>query len=284
MESHAHQGIWGEEFHFLPFVSIMGASTIGAVNASMAMARDGVPGTVGIIFLIAWGIVTCMLLVAGNQLFCRKNLASKLNRTAVARTGSGAVCVLVTLFAVWGTYSAVSSVSGAQARTVVAAPATTPEQTQTTAPLQVMIAKTTGAGSVHYQTSSKPYLAEGELPAPIAPPAGELVSLPEPASIIPSQQDTFGEQDAAEASVASKPSRKITTKRPIRKITKPSGPKTIVATPTKPVTFSTVDSAAAPAPTNQLRDLNNIQSGSNFSGNGSSGCSSKTCLEKDANR
>ncbi len=167
MDSQAQQGIWGDEFHFLPFVSIMGASTIGAVNASMAMARDGVPGSVGIIFLLAWGIVTCMLLVAGNQLFCRKDLARKLNRSSVARTGSGAVFVLVTLFAVYGTYSAVSSVSGAQARSVTASPITPstapsalPAQStvqaaipQAVSPeIQARPPKVSGASSVHYQT------------------------------------------------------------------------------------------------------------------------------------
>ncbi|NNF80261.1 MAG: hypothetical protein HKN05_19750, partial [Rhizobiales bacterium] len=159
MDSQAQQNIWGDEFHFLPFVSIMGASSIGAVNASMAMARDGVPGSVGIIFLLAWGIVTCMLLVAGNQLFCRKDLAQKLNRSSVARTGSGAAFVLVTLFAVYGTYSAVSSVSGAQARAAAATPAqpaAVPANAtvQAAAPsIQPIIApKISGAGSVHYQT------------------------------------------------------------------------------------------------------------------------------------
>lgn len=281
MDSHAHQGIWGDEFHFLPFVSIMGASTIGAVNASMAMARDGVPGTVGIIFLFAWAIVTCMLLVAGNQLFCRKRLASKLNRTAVARTGSGAVCVLVTLFAVWGTYSAVSSVSGAQARTVVAAPSA-PQKPQTRSPLQAVAAKSSGAGSVHYQTSNKPYRATGTLPAPIAPPVQELTSLPKPASIIPSQQNATTTVQDSEATAA--PKRKATKKRRIRKQRKPNQPKSILAKPAKPVSFPTVDSAAAPAPTNQLRDLSNIQSGSNFSGNGNNGCSSKSCRANDLNR
>ncbi len=282
MDSHAQQGIWGDEFHFLPFVSIMGASTIGAVNASMAMARDGVPGTMGIIFLIAWGLVTCMLVVAGNQLFCRKKLAMKLNRTAVARTGSGAVCVLVTLFAVWGTYSAVSSVSGAHARAVVEAPAA-PTKNLPKSPLQASIAKSTGAGSVHFQTSSQPYRPTGALPAPIAPPSSELVALPKPASILPSSLNSANTQETA-ATQQRAPKRKAIKKRRIQKKSKPNAPKSIIAKPVKPVTFSTVDSAAAPGPTRPLQDLNNVQSGSNFSGRGSGGCTSRTCRENDLNR
>ncbi len=282
MDSQAQQGIWGDEFHFLPFVSIMGASTIGAVNASMAMARDGVPGTVGIIFLIAWGLVTCMLLVAGNQLFCRKQLAKKLNRTAIARTGSGALFVLVTLFAVYGTYSAVNSVSGAHARSVVAAP-TVPAVAP--APIQAAAVKASGAGSVHYQTSSQPYKAPGALPAPIAPPADELVRLPKPAPLAPtSLSATTGQNVTAPDTVdrASKPKRKTIKKRRIRKKTNPPA-KNIIAKPAKPVTFSTVDSAAAPAPTRQLQNLTTPQNRSNFSAK-SSGCSGRSCREVDDNR
>ncbi|MCP5080881.1 MAG: hypothetical protein GY948_04210 [Alphaproteobacteria bacterium] len=290
MDSQAQQGIWGDEFHFLPFVSIMGASTIGAVNASMAMARDCVPGSVGIIFLLAWGIVTCMLLVAGNQLFCRKDLARKLNRSSVARTGSGAVFVLVTLFAVYGTYSAVSSVSGAQARTAVvtptqpsAAPVTT--TIQAAAPkIQAIAPKVSGTGSVHYQTSSQPYVSTSRLPAPIAPPAGELVGLPKPASILPLSATAKREQGSSVTKRTAKPKRKAIKKRRNKKNTKPSVAKSIIAKPAKPATFPTVDSAAAPAPTRQLRGLTNVQNGSNFSGKSTGGCTSRTCRENDLNR
>ncbi len=296
MDSQTQQGIWGDEFHFLPFVSIMGASTIGAVNASMAMARDGVPGSVGIIFLLAWGIVTCMLLVAGNQLFCRKGLARKLNRSSVARTGSGAVFVLVTLFAVYGTYSAVSSVSGAHARTVTATPAqpaalpakAAVQATASKSQLLVPAPKSAGAGSTHYQTSSEPYISTSRLPAPIAPPAGDLVGLPKPASILPVGASIDTEQESTTPQAverATKPNRKAIKKRKIRRKSKPSGPKTIVAKPAKPVTFSTVDSAAAPAPDRRLKGLTNVQNGSNFSGSSSGGgCTGRTCRENDTNR
>lgn len=284
MDDQAHHGIWGDEFHFLPFVSIMGASTIGAVNASMAMARDGVPGTVGIIFLIAWGLVTCMLLVAGNQLFCRKQLAKKLNRTAIARTSSGALFVLVTLFAVYGTYSAVSSVSGAHARTVVAAP-DEPKPSTKNKPTEAVTAKATGAGSVHYQTSSVPYRSTGGLPAPIAPPPGELVRLPKPAPLAPTSLSSTEEQNASPSDTverASPPKRKAIKKRRIKKKSKPAA-KSIIAKPAKPVTFSTVDSAAAPAPARQLQSLTTPQAGSNFSSK-SSGCSGASCRALDDNR
>jgi len=290
MDSQAQQGIWGDEFHFLPFVSIMGASTIGAVNASMAMARDGVPGSVGIIFLLAWGIVTCMLLVAGNQLFCRKDLAQKLNRSSVARTGSGAVFVLVTLFAVYGTYSAVSSISGAQARTVAASPAqpaALPVQAavQAAAPKSQAIApKISGASSVHYQTSSQPYVSTSRLPAPVAPPAGALVELPKPASILPLSATAEREQGNSVNQRSTKPKRKAIKKRRIKKNTKPSKAKSIIAKPANPVTFSTVDSAAAPAPTRQLQGLTNVQNRSNFSGKSVGGCTGRTCRENDLNR
>ena len=287
MDSQAHQGIWGDEFHFLPFVSIMGASTIGAVNASMAMARDGVPGSVGIIFLMAWGLVTCMLLVAGNQLFCRKKLAKKLNRTVVARTGSGAAFVLVTLFAVYGTYSVVSSVSGAQARSVVAVP-----EVQSTLPVTASVqpapAKSTGAGSVHYQTSSQPYRPAGALPAPIAPPAGELVQLPKPAPVEPSEITATGGQDPDATALeiapsAQKPLRNAIKRRPAKRKSTPPKSKSIIAKPEKPVTFSTVDSAAAPAPARQLQGETNQRNGSNFSAK-SIGCTGRNCGESDDNR
>lgn len=293
MDNQAQQGIWGDEFHFLPFVSIMGASTIGAANASMAMARDGVPGSVGIIFLLAWGIVTCMLLVAGNQLFCRKELSKKLNRSSISRTGSGAVFVLVTLFAVYGTYSAVSSVSGAHARAVVATPSQ-PSPSPVQAEAQTSLAttqsnapKTNGAGSVHYQTSTQPYVSTSRLPAPIAPPAGDLVGLPKPASILPVGAAVDMEQDRTTSEAvkrSTKPKRKAIKKRKIKKKTKPSRPKTIVAKPAKPVTFSTVDSAAAPAPDRSLKGLTSVQNGSNFSGGSSGGCTGRSCREVDTNR
>ncbi len=287
MDSPAQQGIWGDEFHFLPFVSIMGASTIGAVNASMAMARDGMPGSVGIIFLMAWGLVTCMLLVAGNQLFCRKKLAKTLNRTVVARTGSGAAFVLVTLFAVYGTYTAVSSVSGAQARSVVAVP-----EVQSTLPVTASVqpapSTSTGAGSVHYQTTGQTYRPAGALPAPIAPPIGELARLPKPAATEePSLNATRGQDpDASALEInpnAQAPKRKAIQKRPAKKKTRPAKAKSIIAKPAKPVTFSTVDSASAPAPARQLQGETSQSNGSNFSAK-SIGCSGRNCREVDDNR
>ncbi|MEM1200486.1 MAG: hypothetical protein AAGI06_14380 [Pseudomonadota bacterium] len=288
MDSPAHQGIWGDEFHFLPFVSIMGASTIGAVNASMAMARDGMPGSVGIIFLMAWGLVTCMLLVAGNQLFCRKQLAKKLNRTVIARTGSGAAFVLVTLFAVYGTYSAVSSVSGAQARSVIAVP-----EVQSTLPVTASIQaepapQTGGAGSIHYQTSGQTYQPSGALPAPIAPPIGELARLPKPATLQDSDLNATGGQDPNASALEIKPSaqtpeRKAIKKRPAKRKSKQTKPKSIIAKPAKPVTFSTVDSASAPAPARQLQGEASQRNGSNFSAK-SIGCTGRNCGEADDNR
>lgn len=291
MDGQAQHGIWGEEFHFLPFVSIMGASTIGAVNASMAMARDGVPGSVGIIFLLAWGIVTCMLLVAGNQIFCRKQLAQKLNQSSLSRTGSGAAFVVVTLFAVYGTYTAVSSVSGAHAGAVTTVSNPAPASPVNASALTSLPSAqnpspvVSGASSTHYQTSNQPYISTTRLPAPIAPPAGELVNLPKPASIIPASVDTNPPSDAPPQR-ASTPQRKVIKKRRIKQKTKPNRPKTIVAKPAKPaVSFPTVDSASAPAPDRRLKGLTNVQNGANFSGSTlGGGCTGRTCRENDTNR
>ena len=291
MHSPAHQGIWGDEFHFLPFVSIMGASTIGAVNASMAMARDGVPGSVGIIFLMAWGLVTCMLLVAGNQLFCRKKLASKLNRTVIARTGSGAAFVLVTLFAVYGTYSAVSSVSGAQARSVVAVPEvkSTLPVTASIQPTQTPKPQINGAGSVHFQTTGQTFRPAGALPAPIAPPVRELARLPKPATLDQTDLTATGGQDPEARALEIKPSaqapkRKAIKKRPTKQKSKQRKPRSIIAKPAKPVTFSTVDSASAPAPARQLQGETTLRNGSNFSAKSSGVCSGRSCGAVDDNR
>ena len=66
------QNIWGQEFHFLPFVSIFGASTAGAVNAIMVMSRDGVPLAYAILFLACWAVGTGVLLVADFRFLVRR--------------------------------------------------------------------------------------------------------------------------------------------------------------------------------------------------------------------
>ncbi|MEM8686771.1 MAG: hypothetical protein AAGF81_05560, partial [Pseudomonadota bacterium] len=209
-------------------------------------------------------------------------------RTVLARTSSGAAFVLVSLFAVYGTYIAVSSVSGAQARSVIAVP-----QVQSTQPVIASIqpapAASTAAGSVHYQTTGQTRRAAGALPAPIAPPIGELARLPKPAALDQTELNPTGGQDPNAEALEIKPSaqtpkRKAIKKRPIRKKkSAPAKPKSIIAKPAKPVTFSTVDSASAPAPARQLQGDTSQRNGSNFSAK-SIGCSGRNCGEVDDNR
>ena len=66
MDRRSHQSIIqnvvGSDFHFLPFISIFGASAVGAVNGSLAMLRDGVPPQQASVFFLLWCLVTCVLL------------------------------------------------------------------------------------------------------------------------------------------------------------------------------------------------------------------------------
>ena len=54
------QNFWGREFHFLPFISIFGASVAGAVNAMMVMGREGVPIGYAVAFLLCWGSIVAL--------------------------------------------------------------------------------------------------------------------------------------------------------------------------------------------------------------------------------
>ena len=273
------QNFWGREFHFLPFVSIFGASTAGAVNAIMVMSRDGVPVGYAIAFLLCWVIGTGVLLVGANRFFDRPDVIQASMGSFFHRAGSGALCMIAALAAVFAEYKAVDAFAAPHKPAIAThQPAAEPVAARLAA---TQIPKE----SVHFRrTDLLPgqltALPKKRLPEPIAPPAQELVALPKPVSDKPQGElrilqygesvgltdDTPLVSETAANRTVKKPAKK--KKRRVVKRRKPKNPLIKNVKADDPVS---VDSASAPAPRRQIRGLT-TESGGNTTGK-SAACS-----------
>ncbi len=301
MGEYGEPSFWGEEFHTLPFVSIFGASTAGAVTATMSMAGDGVPVGYAACFLAVWALVTASLLVAANRFFDRPDIEYAAMGSLSRRAGSGAICTVAALAAVFATYKTVDAL----AATHQAGAAT--QQHLARVPAKPRAARSVPKESVHFRRTD---LLPGQvarlpenLPKPIAPPAEELVSLPKPILTVASSgaeskilkdgdSISLGEPAVAKAKAkARKTVKKRKKKRRVAKIRKKhrvakhkrSNPLVRDNTKQKSLSSSTIRSASAPAPKRKIRGLT-TESGGDTSGKSASCASGHRSLANSACR
>ncbi|MEM7425044.1 MAG: hypothetical protein AAF441_03045 [Pseudomonadota bacterium] len=279
MGEYDEQSFWGNEFHLLPFVSIFGASAAGAIGSTVAMARDGVPAGYAAVFLGIWALLTVALIVAANRFFDRPDMEHATTGSFINRIGSGTLCAVVSLAAVFATYKTVDALAvSPEAAVAVHAPDVK------SAPATASKSRALPKESVHFRRTD---LLPGQvarlpekLPAPIAPPEQELVSLPLPAADAPDGElkiladgDSVSLSD--EAADAEKPKAARAAKKPKRRKVKTRKIKRTVVRNAKVQSGGTapkVDGASAPPPNRKIRGLT-TESGSSTSGK-SAACSS----------
>ncbi len=243
--------------------------------------------------------MTAVLLIAANRFFDRPDVERAAMGSIFHRAGSGAVCVLATLIAVFATYKTVDALAATH-KTGVAT-----HQQQVVKPVKTAVTRDLPKESVHFRRTD---LLPGrvahlpkKLPLPIAPPEKELVSLPKPipvsadgelAILQDGESVGLGETPPVQAkptlkkSVKKRKKRRRVAKRKRKR--KQKNPLVIGKTrPDSPANFSTVDSASAPAPKRKIRGLT-TESGGDTSGK-SAACSSghrslanKACREMGA--